>query len=128
MLCSCLGAVIWNCWNADAEGEEACDGQCPRDLEWIKGKANIKLDWIPAKKHLMKNIGQGGRSICCVELDLWEANKVSMQLALQPVEGYESQIVCDGDTWMKRYEELVSPSSCNEWLALVRYFSCVSES
>ena len=50
-----------------------------------------------------------------------------MQLALHPMEGYESQIVCDGDTWMKRYEELVSPSSCNEWLALVRYFSGVSE-
>ena len=69
----------------------------------------------------MKNICEGYVSICCVELDLWEANKVSMQLALHPMEGYESQIICDGDTWMKRYEELVSPSSSNEWLALVRY-------
>ena len=42
----------------------------------------------------MKNIGEGGRGICCAELDLWEANKMSMQLALHPMEGDDSQKVC----------------------------------
>merc|ERR1711934_49511 len=42
----------------------------------------------------MKNIGEGGRGICCAELDLWEANKQSYQLALHPMEGEESQKEC----------------------------------
>jgi hypothetical protein len=42
----------------------------------------------------MKNIGEGGRGICCAELDLWEANRHSMQLALHPMKTDESQTVC----------------------------------
>jgi cellulose 1,4-beta-cellobiosidase len=42
----------------------------------------------------MKNIGEGGRGICCAELDLWEANMHSMQVALHPMETEESQTVC----------------------------------
>jgi len=75
-------------------GTGYCDAQCPRDLKWIKGKANIKPHWVPNEKDPMKNIGEGGRGICCAELDLWEANKISMQLALHPMEGKESQKVC----------------------------------
>ena len=45
----------------------------------------------------MKNIGEGGRGICCAELDLWEANKVSMQLAVHPMENDDSQTVCSQD-------------------------------
>jgi cellulose 1,4-beta-cellobiosidase len=45
----------------------------------------------------MKNIGEGGRGICCAELDLWEANKVSMQLALHPMDNDDSQTVCYED-------------------------------
>jgi cellulose 1,4-beta-cellobiosidase len=81
--------------NAGAEyGTGYCDAQCPRDLKWIKGKANIKPKWVPNQKDPMKNIGDGGRGICCAELDLWEANKVSMQLALHPMKTEESQTVC----------------------------------
>jgi cellulose 1,4-beta-cellobiosidase len=84
--------------NAGAEyGTGYCDAQCPRDLKWIKGKANIKPKWTPIEKDPMKNIGEGGRGICCAELDLWEANKVSMQLALHPMKTDESQIVCYED-------------------------------
>jgi cellulose 1,4-beta-cellobiosidase len=84
--------------NAGAEyGTGYCDAQCPRDLKWIKGKANIKPKWTPNEKDPMKNIGEGGRGICCAELDLWEANRHSMQLALHPMEGEESQKVCYED-------------------------------
>jgi cellulose 1,4-beta-cellobiosidase len=92
--------------NAGAEyGTGYCDAQCPRDLKWIKGKANIKPHWVPTEKDPMKNIGEGGRGICCAELDLWEANKVSMQLALHPMEGEASQIVCEGDAECGSQEE-----------------------
>jgi len=52
----------------------------------IKGKANIKPKWVPDKKDPNKNIGTGGTGICCAELDLWEANKHSYQMALHPVD------------------------------------------
>merc|ERR1712070_373047 len=60
----------------------------------IKGKANIKPKWVPNEKDPMKNIGEGGRGICCAELDLWEANKQSYQLALHPMDGDDAQKVC----------------------------------
>jgi len=77
-----------------AYGTGYCDAQCPRDLKWIKGKANIKPKWVPNEKDPMKNIGEGGRGICCAELDLWEANKQSYQLALHPMDGEDAQKVC----------------------------------
>merc|ERR1712093_481921 len=81
--------------HAGAEyGTGYCDAQCPRDLKWIKGKANIKPHWVPNQKDPMKNIGEGGRGICCAELDMWEANMHSMQLALHPMDTEESQTVC----------------------------------
>merc|ERR1712182_202746 len=43
-------------------GTGYCDAQCPRDLKWIKGKANIKPKWVPNEKDPMKNIGEGGES------------------------------------------------------------------
>merc|ERR1711998_112339 len=82
--------------NAGAEyGTGYCDAQCPRDLKWIKGKANIKPHWVPIEKDPMKNIGEGGRGICCAELDLWEANRHSMQLALHPMDSDKPQVVCE---------------------------------
>jgi cellulose 1,4-beta-cellobiosidase len=84
--------------NAGPEyGTGYCDAQCPRDLKWIKGKANIKPHWVPTQKDPMHNIGQGGRGVCCAELDMWEANKHSMQLALHPMATEESQTVCYQD-------------------------------
>merc|ERR1712070_816925 len=77
-----------------AYGTGYCDAQCPRDLKWIKGKANIKPKWVPNQKDPMHNIGEGGRGSCCAELDIWEANKKSYQLALHPMEGEDSQTVC----------------------------------
>jgi hypothetical protein len=54
------------------------DGQCPRDLKWIKG--NITTHWIPTENDPMKNLGEGGQGVCCVELDLRAANRMSAQL------------------------------------------------
>jgi len=92
--------------NAGAEyGTGYCDAQFPRDLKWIKGRANIKPKWIPNQKDPMKNIGDGGRGICCAELDIWEANKMSMQLALHPMNNDDKQTVCYLDAECGSQEE-----------------------
>merc|ERR1712072_1465768 len=49
---------------------------------------------VPNEKDPMKNIGDGGRGICCAELDLWEANKMATQLVLHPMKTEDSQTVC----------------------------------
>ena len=83
--------------DAGAEyGTGYCDAQCPRDLKWIKGEANIAPKWVPNEKDPNKNIGEGGKGICCAELDLWEANKFATQQALHPVDK-TGQIVCEGN-------------------------------
>jgi cellulose 1,4-beta-cellobiosidase len=52
-------------------GTGYCDGQCPSDLKWIEGLANIN-DWKPQSND--ENSGNGGWGSCCTEMDIWEAN------------------------------------------------------
>merc|ERR1712232_240399 len=59
------------------------------------GRANIKPEWVPNQKDPNHNIGEGGRGICCSELDLWEANKFATQQALHTADE-TGQIVCEG--------------------------------
>ena len=51
-----------------------CDAQCPRDLKFINGKANVE-DWKPSE--IDPNAGTGRYGTCCIEIDLWEANSIS---------------------------------------------------
>merc|ERR1712241_715572 len=53
-----------------------CDGQCPHDIKFMKGKANV-VDWD--SEHTPP-IGKMGA--CCAEMDIWEAN--SMATAYTP--------------------------------------------
>ncbi|KAG6364541.1 hypothetical protein INS49_006142 [Diaporthe citri] len=55
-------------------GTGYCDAQCPRDLKFIAGSANVD-DWTPSDTSA--NSGVGGRGACCAEMDIWEANVVS---------------------------------------------------
>ena len=48
-----------------------CDAQCPHDIKFINGEANI-LNWQPSSKDSNSGIGQYGT--CCTEMDIWEAN------------------------------------------------------
>uniref|UniRef100_A0A6B2L439 cellulose 1,4-beta-cellobiosidase (non-reducing end) n=1 Tax=Arcella intermedia TaxID=1963864 RepID=A0A6B2L439_9EUKA len=52
-------------------GTGYCDAQCPHDLKWINGEANV-LDWKPSPND--PNSGTGFYGTCCVEMDIWEAN------------------------------------------------------
>ncbi|KAG8165656.1 hypothetical protein KVR01_004208 [Diaporthe batatas] len=57
-----------------AYGTGYCDAQCPRDLKFIEGTANVD-GWTPLKNSA--NSGVGGKGSCCAEMDVWEANSVS---------------------------------------------------
>merc|ERR1711967_106247 len=56
-----------------AYGTGYCDGQCARDLKFVKGEANIK-DWKVNTNAPYHNSGTGSFGACCAEMDLWEAN------------------------------------------------------
>ncbi|KAF4570093.1 hypothetical protein EYR40_009079 [Pleurotus pulmonarius] len=58
--------------NAGARyGTGYCDAQCPHDIKWINGEANV-LDWNPSDTD--DNAGNGRYGACCSEMDIWEAN------------------------------------------------------
>jgi len=48
-------------------GTGYCDAQCPHDIKFINGVANV-LDWKPSGSD--KNAGQGRYGTCCVEIDV----------------------------------------------------------
>lgn len=61
--------------NAGAKfGTGYCDAQCPHDLKFINGEANV-LDWVPSDND--PNAGTGRYGTCCTEMDIWEANSIS---------------------------------------------------
>jgi len=73
-------------------GTGYCDAQCPHDLKWIDGKANM-IGWNASKSD--KNAGQGKYGTCCAELDIWEANKVSTQMTVHSC-STKGAYMCDG--------------------------------
>ena len=55
-------------------GTGYCDSQCPHDIKFIEGKANIN-GWTPSSNSA--NTGTGDLGACCSEMDIWEANSIS---------------------------------------------------
>lgn len=55
-------------------GTGYCDSQCPRDLKFINGIANV-AGWTPSTSD--PNSGTGNMGTCCNEMDIWEANSIS---------------------------------------------------
>lgn len=55
-------------------GTGYCDGQCPHDMKFISGEANV-LNWTPNPND--KNSGTGKYGTCCSEMDIWEANSMA---------------------------------------------------
>ena len=58
--------------NAGAKyGTGYCDAQCPHDMKFIDGEANV-IDWSPNPNDKSDNMGAGKYGACCAEMDIWE--------------------------------------------------------
>ncbi|RPD59301.1 cellobiohydrolaseI [Lentinus tigrinus ALCF2SS1-7] len=97
-------------------GTGYCDTQCPHDIKFINGEANV-LDWAGSSND--PNAGSGHYGTCCNEMDIWEAN--SMGAAVTPhVCTVKGQTRCegtdcgDGD---ERYDGVCDKDGCdfNSW-------------
>ncbi|OAA59800.1 cellulose 1,4-beta-cellobiosidase [Niveomyces insectorum RCEF 264] len=74
-------------------GTGYCDSQCPRDLKFINGKANVD-GWKPSSND--KNAGVGNMGSCCAEMDIWEANSMGMAYTPHPCK-QSDQHMCNAD-------------------------------
>jgi len=59
-------------------GTGYCDAQCPHDLKFIKGEANL-LNWNATS---VPPVGHHGA--CCAEMDIWEANSRATAFTAHP--------------------------------------------
>ncbi|KAE8164624.1 putative 1,4-beta-D-glucan cellobiohydrolase A [Aspergillus tamarii] len=95
-------------------GTGYCDSQCPRDLKFINGQANVE-GWEPSDSD--KNAGVGGHGSCCPEMDIWEANSISTAYTPHPCDD-TAQTMCEGDTCggtysADRYGGTCDPDGCD---------------
>ncbi|CAI6097429.1 unnamed protein product [Clonostachys chloroleuca] len=99
-------------------GTGYCDSQCPRDVKFIGGQANVE-DWVSGDDN--PDAGVGGLGACCAEMDIWEANKISTAYTPHPCQN-SNYHVCDGDSCggtysADRYAGDCDPDGCdfNSW-------------
>jgi len=93
-------------------GTGYCDGQCPHDVKFINGEANIK-DWDATK-------AKGHYGSCCAEMDLWEANSMATAYTAHPC-ALDGPLRCegkdcgDGGGWTtgQRYEGKCDADGCD---------------
>jgi cellulose 1,4-beta-cellobiosidase len=62
-------------------GTGYCDAQCPQDLKFISGEANV-LNWTASATD--SNSGTGNYGSCCAEMDIWESNSISNAYTSHP--------------------------------------------
>jgi len=111
--CGINGALYFSEMKADGHKDEFnpagaeygvgyCDAQCPRDLKFIGGTANAE-GWVSKDGN---GIGKSGS--CCMEMDIWEANKISQAYTVHPCTNDEEK-TCTG----KDCEELCDKGGCD---------------
>ncbi|KIP07351.1 carbohydrate-binding module family 1 protein [Phlebiopsis gigantea 11061_1 CR5-6] len=74
-----------------AYGTGYCDSQCPKDIKFINGEANV-ANWTSTDA----NSGTGSYGTCCTEMDIWEANSDAAAYTPHPCTATE-QTRCSGD-------------------------------
>ncbi|TFY80677.1 hypothetical protein EWM64_g3334 [Hericium alpestre] len=92
-------------------GTGYCDSQCPRDLKFINGLANIG-NWTGDSNSA--NSGTGEFGSCCSEMDVWEANSFSAAFTPHPC-SVTGQTECSGDQCgaTSRYSGVCDPDGCD---------------
>jgi cellulose 1,4-beta-cellobiosidase len=91
-----------------------CDSQCPRDLKFIEGQANVQ-GWVPSTNNA--NTGVGNTGSCCAELDIWEGNAVSQAVTAHSCNTV-TQTTCTGNACggtysTTRYAGTCDPDGCD---------------
>ncbi|RDW69081.1 glycoside hydrolase family 7 protein [Aspergillus mulundensis] len=112
--CGLNGALYFTSMDADGglskyEGNNAgakygtgyCDSQCPRDIKFINGLANVE-GWEGSESD--PNAGVGGMGTCCPEMDIWEANSISSAYTPHPCDDI-GQTMCEGDACGGTYSD-----------------------
>jgi len=96
-------------------GTGYCDSQCPQDLKFIDGVANI-LNWTASNS----NSGTGSLGTCCSEMDIWEANQNAAAFTPHPC-SVVGQTECTSATQCGsgnfRYDGVCDKDGCdfNSW-------------
>ncbi|KAH9884707.1 1,4-beta-D-glucan cellobiohydrolase-like protein [Xylariomycetidae sp. FL2044] len=95
-------------------GTGYCDSQCPRDVKFIDGLANVE-GWNPSTNDA--NAGVGTLGSCCAEMDIWEANSIATAYTPHPCEN-SAQHSCEGDACggtysADRYAGDCDPDGCD---------------
>ena len=95
-------------------GTGYCDAQCPHDMKWIDGRANVE-DWQGSDNDA--NSGTGHFGTCCMEFDIWEANRKSQAYTSHPcdTEGQESceGTDCGDNNTDERYDGVCDKDGCD---------------
>jgi cellulose 1,4-beta-cellobiosidase len=94
-------------------GTGYCDSQCPQDIKFIDGLANV-AGWTPDSNSA--NSGTGSTGTCCDEMDIWEANSISN--AFTPhVCSSTGQTACTGNACGNdadnRYDSICDKDGCD---------------
>lgn len=69
-------------------GTGYCDAQCPHQIRFLKGEANLR-DWDGHAE-------SGHFGSCCTELDIFEGNKEAQAFTMHPCRGGGGQTSCEG--------------------------------
>jgi cellulose 1,4-beta-cellobiosidase len=93
-------------------GTGYCDSQCPRDLKFIAGTANVE-GWAPSENDV--NAGTGNYGACCNEMDIWEVNSISAAYTPHPCTSAGlnkcTGTACGGSD--NRYGSICDPDGCD---------------
>ncbi|KAG6875706.1 hypothetical protein C0993_007882 [Termitomyces sp. T159_Od127] len=96
-------------------GTGYCDSQCPQDIKFIAGQANVE-GWQGSPSD--PNAGTGNYGACCNEMDVWEANSVSSAFTPHPCTT-TGLTRCSGDACGgtsnpdSRYDSVCDPDGCD---------------
>ncbi|KAJ3509247.1 hypothetical protein NMY22_g16357 [Coprinellus aureogranulatus] len=95
-------------------GTGYCDSQCPRDIKFISGEANVE-GWAGSPND--PNAGKGNYGACCAEMDIWEANSISAAYTPHPCKTTNDGGIqrCTGQqcNTPDRYGGLCDPDGCD---------------
>ncbi|KAL4253216.1 Glucanase [Abortiporus biennis] len=91
-------------------GTGYCDSQCPQDIKFINGEANI-VGWNGTSS----STGTGSFGTCCSEMDIWEANSMAAAFTPHPCQT-DGQTRCSGTecgSGDDRYAGLCDKDGCD---------------